>query len=115
MPVPDDNAKGSMLTPEAHVAKALILDHPFQTPPNLPLDFQYASLESAKRIQHSRFGRMKQAQRLEHLAERSEPFDKAILARLPEAVMVAAANARLGLLTVLTFILLLPDLQMTTI
>ena len=46
MLIPDKNPKDSMLTPKAHVAKALLSDNPFQTPPHLPVDLQYASLES---------------------------------------------------------------------
>ena len=65
MLIPDDNKKGSTLAPEAHVTKAPTLDRPFQTHPNLLLDLQYAFLESAERIQHLRFIRMKRAQRLE--------------------------------------------------
>ena len=48
---------------------------------------------------------MKQAQRLELMADRTEYLDKAIWDRMPETVRVAAANVCLGLLTVLTFIL----------
>ena len=63
MLIPDNSPKGSMLTPKAHVAKAQLLDHPFQTPPNLPLDLQYASLASIH-SKRSRSKRMEQAQRL---------------------------------------------------
>ena len=58
---------------------------------------------------------MKQAQSLELLADRTEHLDKAILARMPETVRAAAANARLGPLTVLTFILRWPGWQITTL
>ena len=113
--IPDDNSKGSMLTPEAHVAKAITLDHPFQTPKNLLLDLQYAFLKSTEYIQHSRVKRMKRTQRFDELADKSEDLDKAIWERMSESVKVAAANARLGLLTVLTFMLRWPDWQMTTL
>ena len=99
MLISDDNIKGSMLTPE--------------TPKHLPLDLQYASLESAECIQISRSKRMNRAQRLEELIERSEIWDKAILDRMSDSVKVTAANTRLGLLTVLAFILRWPDWQMT--
>ena len=115
MLIPDDNIKGSMLTPEAHVTKALTLDHPCQTPTHLLLDLQYGSLESAERIQLLRSKRIKRARRLEYLAERSDMLDKAILDRMSDLVNVAAANARLGLLTVLIFLLRWPDWQMTTL
>ena len=36
MLIPDNSPKVSMLKPKDHVAKALLLDHPFQTPPNYP-------------------------------------------------------------------------------
>ena len=58
---------------------------------------------------------MRRAQRLEESAETSEYLDKAIWERMSDSVKVAAANARLGLLTVLTFILRWPDWQMTTL
>ena len=109
MLIPDDNIKGSTLTPEAHVTKALTLDRRFQTPPNLPLDLQDALLESAERIQHSRFRRMKQAQRLEDLAEPFDTLDRAILSRMSASIKVAAANDCLGLLTVLTLTLRWPE------
>ena len=47
---------------------------------------------------------VKRAQHLEELADRSEHLDKAIWEIMPEPVKVASATARLGLLTVLTFL-----------
>ena len=104
MLIPDNNPKGSMLTPQAHVAKALTLEHNFQTPPNLPLVLQYASLMSTDDIRQSRLQRMKRALRLEDLVE-----------IMPDPVKVASATARLGLLTVLTFLSRWPGWQMTTL
>ena len=59
--------------------------------------------------------RMKRAQRLEELADILEHLDKAIWERMPEPVKVASATARLGLLTVLTFLSRWPGWQMTTL
>ena len=39
----DDQPKGSMYTPEAHVLLAKELTHPFQSPPNLPMDLNFAA------------------------------------------------------------------------
>ena len=58
---------------------------------------------------------MKRAPRLDELAERSEHLDKAIGERMSGFVKVAAATARLGLLTVLTFLLRWPAWQITSL
>ena len=115
MIIPDNNPKGSMLTPTAHATKALTMEHFFQTTPNLPLDVQYASLMSTENIQQSRVKRMKRDHRLKELADISEHLDKAIWQRMSDSVNVAAATACLGLLSVLTFLLRWPDWQMTTL
>ena len=97
------------------MTKALTLEHHFQTRPNLLLDLQYASLTSTDIIRQSSMQRIKPAQRLVELAERSEHLDKAIWETMPEPVKVASATARLGLLTVWTFLLRWPDWQLTTL
>ena len=35
-------------TPKDHVEQALLLEHPFGVPPELPLDFKFAAVKSAE-------------------------------------------------------------------
>ena len=105
MLIPDDNPKGSMLIPKQHVAKAQLLDHLFQWPPDFPLDLQYAASASIPDTVSVRKDRLAKAQRIGELADKADILDKRMLKR----VKVAAGKARLGLLTVLAFILHWPD------
>ena len=115
MLIPDNNPKGSMLTPEAHVAIAKLLEHPFQTPPNLPWDLQFAANASVPDITSVRALRLRKAQRLSELAEKASTIDRKIWSRMDEDVKVPAGSVRLGFITVLTLILRWPDWQMTSL
>ena len=69
MLIPDDQPKGNMYTPEAHVLLAKDLTHPFQSLPNLPMDLKFASETSVADVQAATMQRIKKAQRLAELAE----------------------------------------------
>ena len=58
MLIPDDQPKGSMYTPEAHVLLAKELTYPFQSPPNLPMDLIFAAEASIADVQATRMQRM---------------------------------------------------------
>ena len=113
--IPDDEPKGSMYTPEEHVFLAKELVHPFQSLPNLPMDLNFAAEASVKDVQAARMQRMTKAQRLSKLAEKAEELDQQIWDRMSSSVNVVAGKARLGLLTVLMFILRWPDWQLTSL
>ena len=115
MLIPDDQPKGSMYTPEAHVLLAKDLTHPFQSPPNLPMDLKFASETTVADVQAARMQRMKTVQRLAELAEKAECLDQQIWGRMSASVRVVAGKARLGLLTVLMFVLRWPDWQLTSL
>ena len=115
MLIPDDNPKGSMLKPKEHVSKAKALEHPFQAPPDLPLDLQFASNASIPDITSVRALRMQKAQRLSELADKADAIDTNIWNRMPKDVKVSAGTARLGFITVLTLLLRWPDWQMTSL
>ena len=59
--IPDDQPKGSKYTPEEHVLLVKELTHPFQSPPNLPMDLQFATETSVKDVQAARMKRMTKA------------------------------------------------------
>ena len=115
MLIPDDKPKGSMLTPKAHVEIAKLLEHPFQTPPDLPLDLQFAANASVPDITSVRALRLRKAQRLSELAEKANVIDKKIWSRMHKDVKVPAGSVRLGFITVLTLLLRWPDWQMTSL
>ena len=115
MLIPDDKPKGSMLTPCEHVAKAKVLEHPFQAPPDLPLDLQFAANASVPNITSVRMLRLHKAQRISELADKADAIDKHIWNRMSNDVKVAAGTARLGLITILTLMLRWPDWQMTSL
>ena len=115
MLIPDDQPKGNMYTPEAQVLLAKDLTHPFQSPPNLPMDLKLASETSIVDVHAARMHCMEKAKRLAQLAEKAESHDQQIWDRMSESVRVVAGKARLGLLTVLMFILRWPDWQLTSL
>ena len=115
MVIPDDKPKGSMYTPEEHVLLAKELTHPFQSPPNLPMDLTFAAETSLTDVQVAGMKRMRNAQQLLKLAEKAENLDHQIWSRMSSSVKVVAGKARLGLLTVLMFILRWPDWQLTSL
>ena len=92
MLIPDDNPKDSMLKPKEHVMKARQLDHPFQLPPNLPLDLQYAASASIPNTEGVRKERLAKAKRISQLADKSEFLDKQIWNRMPSSVKVTAGK-----------------------
>ena len=76
MLIPDNHPKGSMLKPKEHVSKAKALEHPFQAPPDLPLDLQFAANASIPDITSVRALRMQKAQRLSELADKADAIDR---------------------------------------
>ena len=115
MLIPDDAPKGSMPTPKEHVRLAKLLEHPFQAPPDLPLDLQFAANASVPDITSVRKRRMQKAQRIGELADRADAMDTNIWDRMSKDVKVAAGSARLGLITILALMLRWPDWQMTSL
>ena len=113
--VRDTQPKGNMYTPEAHVLLAKDLTHPFQSPPNLQMNFKFASETSVADVNAARMQRMKKAQRLAELAEKAESLDQQIWDRMSASVRVVAGKARFSLLTVLMFVLRWPDWQLTSL
>ena len=71
MLIPDDQPKVSMYKPEEHVLLAKELTHPYQSPPNLPMDLRFASEVSVKDVAAARERRRVKAQRLTQLAEKT--------------------------------------------
>ena len=102
-----------MLTPHQHVEKQRKLNHPFQQLPDLPLDLQFAASSSIPDFTTVRHHRLAKAPRISELADKTESLDKRTWEIIPNSVKFAAGKARLGLLTLLTFILRWPDWQMT--
>ena len=115
MLIADDQPKVNMCTPEAHVLLAKDLTHPFQSPPNLPMDLKFASETSIADMHAAGMHRMEKAKRLAQLVEQIESFDQQIWDRVSEYVRVVAGKARLGLLTVLMFILRWLGWQLTSL
>ena len=115
MLIPDDQPKGSMYTPQEHVLRAKQLAHPYQSPPHLPMDLKFASKASVEDVSATRERRQSKAHRLEQLASKSDILDRMIWSRMSTSVKVVAGKARLGLLTVLMFVLRWPDWQLTSL
>ena len=70
-----------MYTPEQHVLLAKELTHPFQSPPNLPMDLTFAAESSVTDVQAARMKRMAKAPRRFKLAEKAEKLDHLIWSR----------------------------------
>ena len=112
MLIPDDAPTGSMLIPKEHVRLAKLLEHPFQSPPDLPLDLQFAANAKVPDITSVRKRRLHKAQRISELADKADAMDRKIWNRMSKDVKVAAGRARLGLITILALLLRWPDWQM---
>ena len=79
------------------------------------MDLTFAAESRVTDVQAARMKRMAKAQRLFKMAEKAENLDHQIWNRMSSSVKVVAGKARLGLLTVLMFILRWPDWQLTSL
>ena len=80
--IPDDQPKGNMYKPEEHVLLAKELTHPYQSPPNLPMDLKFAAEASVEDVSATRERRQGKAHRLEQLASKTEDLDRMIWSRM---------------------------------
>ena len=71
MLIPDDQPKGSMYTPEAHVLLAKDLTHPVQSPPNLQMDLKFAPEASIADVHATRMQRMKKSPEISTVGRKS--------------------------------------------
>ena len=79
------------------------------------MDLQFAAEISVNDVAAARERRSLKAQRLTQLAGKTEELDQNIWSRMSTSVKVVAGKARLGLLTVLMFVLRWPDWQLTSL
>ena len=78
-------------------------------------DLQFAAEMNVTDPGGTALRRREKLKRLRRLAKEEEPLDNLIWERMAESVKIAAGTLRLGLLTVLIFILTWPDWQLTSL
>ena len=110
-----DADRGPILGPQKHATAARVLEHPFDCPPNIPIDLQFAARIISRHPLGSNKMRGSKLRRLRQLAERTKSMDTEIVNRMVSSVKIAAGTLKLGLLAVPTLILRWPDWQMTSL
>ncbi len=93
---------------EDHVRIARTLTHPFTSPPDMPADLRFAAAQSAIAPSQADRDRAESMSRLHDLASDCAPLDRKFRQRQSPAVARAAAPLRLGLISVLLFLLRWP-------
>ncbi len=98
-----------------HVRIARTLTRAFTSPPDMPADLRFAAAQSAIAPSQADRDRAESMSRLHDLASDCAPLDRKFRQRQSPAVARAAAPLRLGLISVLLFLLRWPDWAITSL